>query len=52
MEGIQVMDMTSYLMGIITGIKKGTGVIVLDSDAFTFTDPDSDGNIVIAEEEA
>ncbi len=40
------MDIISYLMGA----KSGEGTIVLDSSTLTFTDENSDGEIVITEE--
>ena len=38
-------DMTSYILGI----ERGRTPIVIESDSYQFTDPDSDGNIVITE---
>ncbi len=45
------MDIVSYAMGKKKGVEEGTGVVVLDTDAYTFTDQNSDGNIVIEEAE-
>lgn len=42
-------DITSYLMGTIKGQKDAQGTVILETDAYTFTDADSDGNVVIAE---
>lgn len=38
-------DMTSYILGVKDGAKN----VVIESDSYSFTDPDSDGNIIIAE---
>lgn len=37
-------DAASYIMGQTTG--KGV-VVIEDTETYTFTDPDSDGNVVI-----
>ena len=46
-----MMDMISFLMGLIKGRKQGEGEVILDSDSYTFTDTNTDGNIVIEEAE-
>lgn len=38
-------DSTSYVMGLEDGRK----AVVIESDSYSFTDPESDGNIIIAE---
>lgn len=45
------MDIISYAMGRKKGVEEGTGTVILDTDAYTFTDTNSDGNIVIEEVE-
>ena len=40
-------DFFAFLMGLIQGRQN----IVLDSDNYTFTDEESDGNIVIEEDD-
>ena len=40
-------DFFAFLMGLIQGRQN----IVLDSDSYTFTDEESDGNIVIEEDD-
>ena len=42
-------DITSYLLGEVKGKRDGQGTVVMETDAYTFTDADSDGNVVIAE---
>ena len=44
-------DITSYLMGTVKGKKDGQGTVVMETDAYTFTDANSDGNVVIEEAE-
>lgn len=44
-------DFIAYMMGYTKGNEDGTGVIVMETDAYTFTDADSDGNVVIEEAE-
>ena len=46
-----MIDTISYALGRVNGVKQGTGVVVLETDAYTFTDENSDGNIVIEEVE-
>lgn len=38
-------DITSYILGIKDGAKN----VTIESDSYSFTDPESDGNIIIAE---
>ena len=45
------MDIFSYIIGLLKGRKEATGNVVLESTAYTFTDPDNDGNIVVVEKE-
>lgn len=40
------IDITSYVLGVDKG---RSDPIVIESDTYQFTDPDSDGNIVITE---
>lgn len=44
------MDVISYLMGKRKGVDEGTGRTVIDGDC-TFSDDNSDGNIVIENNE-
>lgn len=45
------MDTISYIMGMEDGYAAGTGnVIIEEGDDYSFTDPGSDGNIVIEKE--
>ena len=41
------MDFISFLIGLLTGEEKGTRHVILEGDGYTFTDSNSDGNIVI-----
>lgn len=41
------MDFISYIIGLIKGRKEGTQDVVLEGDSYTFTDPNSDGNVVM-----
>lgn len=43
------MDILSYLLGLKNGEKKGTGEVEIEGD-YIFTDPNSDGNIVVTRE--
>lgn len=43
------MDILSYLLGLKSGEKKGKGEVEIESD-YIFTDPNSDGNIVVTKE--
>lgn len=46
------MDMISYLIGKKKGVEEGTGTVIMDSVSdYEFTDPNSDGNIVVTEKE-
>lgn len=42
-------DTPSYIMGETEGKRESRGDVVLETDAYTFTDADSDGNVVISE---
>ena len=42
-------DIVAYLMGYGKGEKDGTGSVVMETDAYTFTDANADGNVVIEE---
>lgn len=42
-------DTPSYIMGETEGKRESRGDVVFETDAYTFTDADSDGNVVIAE---
>lgn len=45
------MDFVSYIIGLMKGIRNGTGKVVFeDSEDYTFTDAQGDGNIVIEKE--
>jgi len=46
-----MFDASSYVMGIEQGYAEGSGNVVIDSDAYVFTDPDDDGNIVVTKED-
>lgn len=50
-----MFDITSYLMGDKSGEKRGiteaTGHVVLESDAYDFTDTNHDGHVVISKTE-
>lgn len=43
------MDTLSYILGFETAQRKGTSQVVIESDSYTFTDPNGDGNIEITE---
>lgn len=46
------MDAISYIMGMEDGYAAGANNIVIEGgDDYSFTDPGSDGNIVIEKEE-
>lgn len=45
-----MFDAASYAMGVEEGLSEGVGEVVIDSDAYVFTDPDEDGNIVVEKE--
>lgn len=42
-----MFDVISYILGLVKGKEEGTGNVVLEGDSYTFTDSQSDGNIVI-----
>ena len=42
-----MFDVISYILGLVKGKEEGTGNVVLEGDDYTFTDAQSDGNIVI-----
>lgn len=44
-----MIDIISYVMGLIKGRKQGTKNVVLDGDGYTYTDSQNDGNVVITE---
>ena len=44
------MDIISYIIGLLKGRKEGSSNVVLEGDSYTFTDSQSDGNIVITKE--
>ena len=44
------INMVSYIMGMEDGYADGLGTVEIDSDAYVFTDPNEDGNIVVEEE--
>ncbi len=49
MEGVDVMDFLSYLMGK----KAGEGNLVLeDGEDYAFSDPNNDGNVVMVKNES
>ena len=43
-------DMVSYIMGHTDGVIDGTGDVIIEG-GITCTDPNSDGNVVITEDE-
>ena len=45
-----MFDAASYVMGVEEGYSEGSGTVEIDSDAYVFTDPNEDGNIIIEEE--
>ena len=45
-----MFDAASYAMGVEEGYSEGSGTVEIDSDAYVFTDPNEDGNIIIEEE--
>ena len=45
------MDFFSYIIGMEDGYADGTGEVTIEEGGdYTFTDPDSDGNVVIEKE--
>ena len=44
-----LFDFVAYLMGYEKGKTDGTGSVVMETDAYTFTDANADGNVVIEE---
>lgn len=44
-----MIDIISYVMGLIKGRKQGTKNVVLDGDGYTYTDSQHNGNVVITE---
>lgn len=42
-----MLDIISYLIGFIKGVKKGETHVVIEGDGYTYTDPSNDGNIII-----
>lgn len=51
MEGMVTMDIISYAMGHIQGEKDGEKHVTIEGSNYTFTDENTDGNIVIEEDE-
>ena len=45
-----MFDAASCMMGMEEGYSEGSGIVEIDSDAYVFTDPDEDGNIIVEEE--
>lgn len=43
------MDILSYLIGLKKGTEEGEDSVTIDSD-YIFTDPNSDGNIIVTRE--
>ena len=50
-QDIKKEKTTWYLMGKTKGVKEGTHKVVLEGTDYTFTDENTDGNIVITAEE-
>ena len=46
-----IMDIPSYIMGLIAGEKKGEGTVILEDGDYIFTDANDDGNSVITKNE-
>ena len=46
-----MFDVVSYILGLTKGKEDGKQTVVLEGDAYTFTDANSDGNIVVTKEE-
>ena len=47
-----MMDIISYILGMEDGYADGVGEVNIEEGGdYTFTDADSDGNVVIAKEE-
>lgn len=44
-----MINFMEYILGLLKGFNEGTRHVILESDAYTFTDTGSDGNIVIEE---
>ena len=44
-------DTPSYIMGETEGERESRGDVIMETDAYTFTDANSDGNVVIEEAE-
>lgn len=44
-----MFDITSYVMGKVAGAGK---VVIEGGEEYTFSDPDSDGNVVITKEDS
>ena len=42
------MDIASYVLGMKKGTEQGGGTVVIEGDAYTFTD-DGEGNIIVEE---
>ena len=45
-----MFDAASYAIGMEEGFFEGAGDVTIDSDAYVFTDPGEDGNIVVEKE--
>ena len=46
-----MFDVVSYILGLVKGKDVGKQTVVIEGDAYTFTDTNSDGNIVVTKEE-
>lgn len=45
-----MVDIPSYILGLIAGEKNGEGKLVIEGDVYTFTDLNHDGHIVVTKE--
>ena len=45
------MDIISYVMGKLKGLKEGSQNVTIESETYEFIDTNSDGNVVIQEGE-
>ena len=44
-----IMDILSYIIGLLKGRAQGKGEVELDGDNYSFSDPQNTGDIVIEE---
>ncbi len=44
-----MIDIVSYVMGLIKGRKQGAKDVTIDGDGYEYTDSNTDGHIVITE---